>query len=103
MGNLEDFFGVNKEERESIKAKEKRKMLSLPIEKRIGHLKKELKRFETPEWEFIIYVMINNPSVLSHQLNMYSDYEERKNKEAIIRNLTEYCAFKELFLKYRKI
>jgi len=103
MGRLEDFFGVSKEERESVKAKEKKKMLSLPIGKRIGHLKKELKRFETPEWEFMIYVIINNPSVLSHQLNRYSDHGERKNKEAIIRNLTEYYAFKELLLKYRKI
>jgi hypothetical protein len=103
MGNLEDFFGVSKEKIKEFKDKAKERRIHLTVPKKIEQLENELHYFETPKGRFMIYAMINNPSVLSHQLNIYSDHGGEEDIKGIINELIEYCVFGELLSEYKEI
>jgi len=103
MGNLEDFFGVSKEKIKEFKDEVKERRIHLTVPGKIEQLENELHYFETPKWRFMIYAMINNPSVLSHQLNMYSDHGGKEDIKKIINKLIEYRVFDELLLEYKEI
>ncbi len=83
---IEDILGLSKEEISKRVEEEKRRIPTIPGDE---YLKQRLKRFQTPEWEFLSYLAHNSPETLERALGQYADYDGNEARAAIIESLRE--------------
>jgi len=96
---IESFLGLNKEEISRRIEEEKRRIPPTPG---IEYLKLRLKRFETPEWGLVTYLLYNNQALLRQALDQYSHYPGNKAGAAIVEDLREYHILRKLLLKHER-
>ena len=96
---IESFLGLSKEEINRRIEEEKRRIPTIPGTE---YLKLRLKRFETPEWRLITYLVHNNQALFRQACDQYSDYDGNEATTAIIEDLKEYYILGKLLLEYQR-
>jgi hypothetical protein len=100
MAEIEKILGLDDNEINRRIDEEIRRLPTIPG---TGYLELRLIKFQTPEWEFLSYLIHNFPKEFIGQLESYADYDGNESRAAIIEGLREKYILVELASRLERI